>query len=442
MRNNTLRNLSPESDTKGSDDFGFDSFGEQYKFYAAELDWMPVTAVNGDYVCAFTYSPGGVETDIYLYFYNANKYTKLTDQDVESESYQDNKDSHPTWSPGGMHLAFESDRDEGNGDIFILMRVDLFLKDSSQFHPRLYRVPGNPEYPDFGIAWNPKEETGLIAFTTKVPVGLIQKNFYKIRVFSLPDSQSVVIAPGKEEDNFQPSWDPHYGSRVAYFVGTYDKDLIKRGSETEQKLNINIRRIYQDSRLALSDSAISTLSSIGRNVVYDGRNGPIWLLNSDFLLFTRFMRDGDVPLYYGDLEFWMDGTSSYLEDISSPVGYTRVEQVFLSGSTVTFKQQEGNKHYIVVARIGGEFSTVPEQPEYNLMGHARYDRFLAHSGPVPPRPIWSKLTIDPVGGKDLVINRPVVALGTGALIFLLSGSNGGTPSTYLWNPPQPPAVGE
>jgi len=438
MRYERLRELAPLKEEAESEiEFDLDAFGQDFKFYAAEFDWMPVRSADGDYVCAFSYSPGGTETDIYLYFYNADKYVKMTDKDIESTNY---KDSHPVWSPNGRHIAFESDR-TGNGDLFLLTRVDLFLKDQAKYPAGLYQLPGNPEYPDFGLTWNPNEASGLVAFTTKIPVGITRKNFYKIRIWSLADSQYVDVNPAMEEDNFQPSWDPYYGNMVAYFVGTYQRDLALRGKDTDKKLKINVRRVFQNIRLTPSDSAVSTLGSLGGNVSYDGRNGPVWLKNSDFLLFSRISSKGEYPLFYGDVKIWADDAGRYMGDLSSSAGYTAAEHVTLTGNRVVFKQQEGNRHYIIVSDLDGDYAYLPEKPEYKMLGHNRYADFLESTGPIPPKSIWTK-AVDPVGGADFVINRPVVAVGAGALIFLLTSGGGddGPPErpTFNWNPPAPP----
>ena len=423
----SLVEINPPATQKGNKGI-LEEFGMTVKKVAPnnyDLDWRPVISPYGEIICAYTHSSGGNQ-DVYLYYLNENKHVLLTDKDNKYN------DKSPRWSPDGRMIAFQSDR-SGNSDIYLMTGMDKFLSFPNKFPLVLHSVPGNNRIDGSVISWNPFAQTGILTFTKSMDLGM--EDYYSISFISLPDSQSAWIMNDYDKDNMiMPSFDPLNGNKVAFY--TYK--LNKNGKSKEY--SISIRNIHKDNQNKISINSISNIPINNSPVIIDDYRGPVWLDNSKYILYLQKNSDSSVSLQYGDVSTWEIGKEHFNGELLPSDKYKNIRHLSLEKQQIVFVSEVNGFTYIVTGNLKGEGANPPKKRDYKLEGHPRYSDFVNQIGQLPKESLLKKLTFKPIGGKDLIVNRPIVGLGIGALIFFLTNSGDDDPiAVNVWDDlPDPP----
>jgi len=391
-----------------------------------DLDWCPIISPYGEIICAYTHT-SGVNQDVYLYYLFENKHVLLTGIDHKDRKF---KDANPRWSPDGSMITFQSDR-SGENNIHLFTGMDKFLSFPIKYSPIMYNIPGKNKIEGFVVSWNPQAPTGILAFTESMNAG--HSDYYHTSsLISLPDSQSSWMMIDADKKNMiSPSWDPFYGDRIAFYSYQWDADELKNKSK---KYNINIRRVFKDNQGKLSVNSISNAALNDAPVIVDDYHGPLWLANSKYILYLQLNSDGTTSLHYGDLSYWANGQKPWNRPLLSSDKYKNIRHLSLEKQQIAFISNVNDSSYIIIGRLTGEGAVPPEKPDYKLKRHPRYAEFVNQIGQRSKDSFLKKLTLKPIGGKDLIINRPIVGMGIGALLILLSnGGDEGPVSGNIWD---------
>ncbi len=431
---NTLRDslveINPPEAEKGGKGI-FEEFGMTIKKAAPEnydLDWCPVISPYGEIICVYTHSSGSNQ-DVYLCYLYENKHVLLTDADKKF------KDRNSRWSPDGRMIAFQSDL-TGKNDIYLLTGMDKYLNYPNKYKPGLYRVPGDNEIEGSVISWNPHAQTGILTFTEFIDSGMA--DYYSSSFISLPDSQSVRMMIDYDNNNMiMPSFDPLNGNKVAFY--SYKWNEFDNNKKLK-KYNININNVVKDSESKISISTISTIPINNSPVIIDDYRGPVWLDNSKYILYLQKNSDGITSLHYGDVTAWENGEEPFNGELLTSDDYKNIRHLSIENQQIVFVSDVNESSYIIIGRLTGEGAMPPEKPDYKLEGHPHYADFVNRVGQTSKESLLKKLTLKPVGGKDLIINRPIVGLGISALIFFLTNSGDDDPiAVNMWDDlPDPP----
>jgi hypothetical protein len=110
---------------------------------------------------------------------------------------------------------------------------------------------------------------------------------------------------------------------------------------------------------------------------------------------------------------------------------------------IIFVGEARDSTFIIIGNLKGEGAAPPDNPEYKLTGHLHYAEFVNQTGLSHKESFFKKIALKPVGGKDFIVNRPIVGIGIGALIiFLNNNGDEGTVTGSLWDDlPDPPDPG-
>lgn len=423
----SLVEINPPATQKGNKGI-FEEFGMTIQKVAPnnyDLDWCPIISPYGEIICAYTHSSGGNQ-DVYLYYLNENKHVLLTDKDNKCN------DKNPRWSPDGRIIAFQSDR-TGKSDIYLLTGMDKFLSFPNKYKPGLYSVPGNNEIIGSAISWNPFANIGILAFTQLMDIGV--EDYYSLSFISLPDSQSIWMMNDYDKNNIiSLSWDPLNGDKVAFYYEEIDPE------DNSKKYHISIRNINKDNLSKISINSISNIPLNDSPVIIDDYRGPVWLDNSKYILYLQKNSDSSVSLQYGDVSAWEIGKEYFNGELLPSDKYKNIRHLSHEKQQIVFVSEVNGLTYIITGNLSGEGAKPPKKRDYKLEGHPCYSDFVNQVGQLPKESLLKKLTLKPIGGKDLIVNRPIVGLGIGALIFFLTNSGDDDPiAVNVWDDlPDPP----
>lgn len=432
----SLVEINPPVINKGKSDI-FEEFGMTIKKVVTEnydLDWCPVISPYGEIVAVYTHSKGDYQ-DVYLYYLQANKHVLLTENSDKNIRI---KNSNSRWSPDGSMIAFQLNR-TGKNNLYLLTGMDNFLSFPRKYSPILYSIPGNNKIESSVISWNPNKQTGILTFTELLNSGT--EKFYTSSLISLPDSQSywMMIDPDKK-NMISPSWDPLQGEMIAFYSYQWEK------TDIENKLrnyNINIRKTYKDKQGKISVSSISNIPINEYPVLADYYRGPIWLDNSNYILYLQKNNDGTTSLQYSDIGAWTKGERPWNGELVSSEKYRNMRHLSIEKQKIIFVGELRDSTFIIIGNLKGEGTTPPIKYEYKLAGHPRFAEFINQIGLTPNESFIKKIVLNPVGGKDFILNRPIVGLGLGALLILLNnnGDEGNIPGSVWDDLPDPPNPG-
>ena len=399
-----------------------------------DLDWCPVISPYGEIVAVYTHSKGDNQ-DVYLYYLNENKHVLLTENSNKNMKI---KNRNPRWSPDGSMIAIQSNQ-SGEYNIYLLTGMDKFLSFPKKYSPNLYSVPSNNQIISNFISWNPNKQTGILAFTEFLNLG--NGELYSTSSFkSLPDSQSIWMMIDSDKNSMlSPSWDPLHGDRIAFY---YYKGNIYSKKENRD-YNINIRKISKNKQGKISVNSISNFPINESPVIVDDYCGPIWLDNSNYILYLQKNNDGTTSIQYGDVAAWTNGQKPWNGELVTPEKYRNMRHLSIKRQQIIFIGEVHDSTFIIIGNLKGEGAAPPEKPEYKLTAHPHYSEFVNQIGLTPKESFFKKIAFNPVGGKDFIINRPIVGIGIGALIIFLNnnGDKGTFPGSVWDDLPDPPIPG-
>ncbi len=427
----SLVELIPPDNDKGESGI-FEEFGMTINKSISEnydLDWCPKISPYGEIICAYTHSINQNQ-EIYIYYLHENKHVLLSDND---NKYNDN---NSRWSPDGSMIAFQSDR-SGKNDIYLYTAMDKFLSFPKKYKPVLYSIPGNNEIVRSVISWNANLQSGILAFTVFMNLNNVEI-FQSLAFISLPDSQSVWMMIDKGKDNMiTPSWDPINGDKIAFY---YSKDDEIGNDEKLKKYNLTIRNVNNNDHNKISINSISSVPINKAPVIIDDYSGPLWLNNSKYIIYLQKNNDIGVSLQYGDIAAWEKGESPCNGELLSSDSYSNIRYLSIEKQQITFVSEINDSTYIVIGNLTGEGAILPENSDYKLKRHPHYADFINQISQSPKDSFLKKYAFNPVGGKDFIINRPIVGVGIGALLIFLTGSSDDVQgSVNVWDDlPDPP----
>ncbi|MFH2049534.1 MAG: hypothetical protein ABIJ12_08810 [bacterium] len=432
----SLVEIAPPVSKNGESDI-LEEFGMTIRSVAPEnygLDWCPIISPYGEIVAVYTHSNGDMQ-DVYLYYLNENKNVLLTDNQKKDKKI---KNSSPRWSPDGSMIAFQSDR-SGESNIYLLTGIDKFLSFPKKYSPNLYSLAGNNKIFSPVISWNPNKQTGILAFTEFLNLG--PGELYSTSSFiSLPDSQSIWMMIDSDKNSMlSPSWDPLYGDRVAFY---YYKGIIYSKKE-DREYNINIRKVSKNKQEKVSINPISDLPINESPVIVDEYHGPVWLDNSNYILYLQKNNDGTTSMNYGDVSAWTNRQKPWNGELLSSDKYKNMRFLSLEKQRIAFVSEVNDSTFIIIGKLTGEGAAPSEKPEYKLTAHPHYAEFVNQIGLSHKESFFKKIALKPVGGKDFIINRPIIGIGISALIIFLNnnGDEGTVPGNVWDDLPDPPNPG-
>ena len=179
-------------------------------------------------------------------------------------------DRHPSWSPDGKHIAFETDRDNDRGH----NNIEIYVMDTDGSNPKnLTNNPTADRYP----AWSPDGER--IAFSARREGHVVHNldTTYEIYVMDTDGGNEQRLTDNRNNDMYS-SWSPD-GERIAF--------------EADRKGNWDHSDIY----VMDADGGNQQKLTNHRN-----RNGsPSWSPDGERITFMS-KRDGKYDIYVMDAD--------------------------------------------------------------------------------------------------------------------------------------------
>ena len=428
--------VPPKLKQEGSDIF--EEFGMTIKKSVPnnfDLDWSPVVSPYREIISIYTHAQGD-QQELYLYYLHENKHVRLNFRENSGKS---NISGNSRWSPDGSMIAVGSDQ-SGKDEIYLITGIDKYLSFPKKFSPGFYKIPIAEDYQsEMSISWNPNIQSGILAYTKILENGNNEK-YLTSSFVTLPDSLERWMMIKSDKNNMISStWDPLYGNRIAFY--SYKRDDIGRKNQSI-KYNINVRKVFKDDQGQIKISSISDIPINESPVVGDTKNGPIWLENSNYILYLQNDSQGMTTIHFADLTAWANGYRSGNTELVLPDNFQNIRDLSYQRRQIAFVCDVKDSTHIVIGNLRGEGAALPLKSDFKIKRHLRYAEFIAQFDQVPKESFLKRFAFNPVGGKDLIFNRPVVGLGIGALLMFLGNSSDEVPGDVnnwddLPDPPRP-----
>jgi len=284
-------------------EISFEKYKPQSLTFNDQLDWCPVADNNGRHWFAFVSNGADDNHDIYIGYVDGKNYLRLT----RHESI----DNYPKWSPDGESIAFISARN-GKGDIYIIKNLKKVMDKQNAGDAILVQLTKSREE-ETELAWNPNQESFLLAYSQRVYFATEKVESYQIRIIDVEGESKIPykITTNPKKHFSRPIWDSGNDSRLLYTGQGLGKDTPADLYITKLKWNENGKLKHTKLR--------GHNEELFKNVNLSGAHA-LWLTGGKAILLQEKNKVQNNPIYIVNIDRWQKrrtGTTSYFEDLHS-----------------------------------------------------------------------------------------------------------------------------
>ena len=271
--------------------------------YNSGITWSP-----DEKSLVFMSNAGSGNYDLYLW-------PELGKQGTVRLTENEEKDSHPHWSPQNNQLVFVSGR-TGKADIFVM---DLQTQKATQL------TNGHKTY--LYPQWSPNGQKIAMIYGSNE-----NHDIYVIGDITQPTTTLTPLTTWAFDD-LRPVWSPD-GTKVAFY-SNYNR-------EDDQKLWSLVVVAADGSDPTEGDGLVAKI--VATNVIPDIERGPAWMMDSNRIVFVKNDEQAFNPLYLVNVS---DG-SMYLIKTETKMNH---DVICSTTGTLAFRAQVEQWDHIYIAKL-------------------------------------------------------------------------------------------